>query len=263
MRRVREAELSQNLSRSTGRVANRCCYLVIATLHSNLPSAKEVLGCYGVGPTLERVQELHFWERGDHVLYRDVFRQTVRSVVPMTVVSDTADVVALYLRPGTSFCLSADRHGELTKNPDEMDSLKLLTWNGFEQLLLARRGEAHAVILRWSDSEREFVEWYVNLQAPLIRTQAGFDTTDHVLDLVLSPDLTEFHWKDAGELQDMVRRGYFSEAEAASFRSEGESVLMRARTLAPPFGESWERWRPDPDWTIPLLPEDWIEIPTT
>jgi transposase InsO family protein len=24
----------------------------------------------------------------------------------------------------------------------------------------------------------------------------------------------------------------------------------------------WPEWRPDPDWTVPLLPDNWAEVPT-
>ena len=35
-------------------------------------------------------------------------------------------------------------------------------------------------------------------------------------------------------------------------RAEGESVLARA-----PWPTGWEKWRPDPAWELPELPDGW------
>ena len=52
-----------------------------------------------------------------------------------------------------------------------------------------------------------------------------------------------------------VLRGDFSNAEAAAVRAEGERVVT-----ARPWPTGWEEWRPDPEWTLPSLPDDWHTV---
>lgn len=202
----------------------------------------------------------HSWQPGDSVLVRDVYRDRIRAAVPTTVVAHDQHRTVLYLPVGTPFCLPADRDGTLTKDLTRFDHLTRLEWDGYEQLLIAVRDESHACIARWNGKPRRFVDWYVNLQAPLRPSRYGFDTTDHALDLVISADLTSYTWKDEEQLADLVADGYFSATEAAAFYEEGERAIFRARAGAPPFREGWEHWRPDPVWSLPRLPSDWDEL---
>ena len=87
----------------------------------------------------------------------------------------------------------------------------------------------------------------MNLQAPFRRDGTAFDTQDHELDLWITPD-GAWKWKDEEALLDWVRRGRFTEAEAAAIRAEGERVLA-----AWPFPTGWEGWEPDPSWRAPVL----------
>jgi len=64
----------------------------------------------------------------------------------------------------------------------------------------------------------------VNLQAPFERDGGSFRTLDHELDIWIMPD-GSWQWKDVEKLHDWVRRGRFTEEEAAEIRAEGESVL--------------------------------------
>ena len=47
----------------------------------------------------------------------------------------------------------------------------------------------YAVILGF-DERSELFEYYINLEDPLTRSPAGFDTADHLLDVTIPPDLT-------------------------------------------------------------------------
>ena len=49
---------------------------------------------------------------------------------------------------------------------------------------------------------------------------------------------------------------------AAAVRAEGERVVELIERRAPPFGEDWPAWRPDPAWGVPELPEGWATIPS-
>jgi len=105
------------------------------------------------------------------------------------------------------------------------------------------------------DEDWAFQEWYVNLQLPLRRTRFGFDTADNVLDLVIGRDLT-WRWKDEHELEQAVRLGRFSAAEAEAVRLEGERAVVTLEAREWPFDRDWSGWRPDSAWPKPELSAD-------
>ena len=131
-------------------------------------------------------------------------------------------------------------------------------WN--DTLRLVQPGVAHSVLLFWSESESTFEGWYVNLEEPMRRTATGFDYMDQILDIVVSPDLSEWRWKDEDELQQALDAGIVSEETALRIRAEGERVIETMARRDPPFNGDWERWRPDPVWPVPELPAAWDSI---
>jgi len=100
----------------------------------------------------------------------------------------------------------------------------------------------------------------VNLEAPWRRHRLGFDSEDHLLDVVIEPDLSAWKWKDEDELAWAVTDGRYTEADAERFRSEGLRAVDHLMRREPPLDEPWERWRPDPSWPLPTLPEGWDEV---
>jgi predicted RNA-binding protein associated with RNAse of E/G family len=129
-------------------------------------------------------------------------------------------------------------------------------WRDKSVLHLVEPGAAHAVWVMW-DRAAEFLGWYVNLQEPLRRSPVGFDYMDQMLDLVISADLSEWHWKDEDELEQEVVEGLLTLAEADEVKAEGDRVVRMLANRARPFSEGWERWRPDPAWPLPVLIEGW------
>lgn len=97
--------------------------------------------------------------------------------------------------------------------------------------------------------------WYINLEEPWRRTDLGFDSRDHDLDLS-SVDLVAWQWKDEDELTWAVERGQYTRAQADAIRTAGEQALERCRRREPPFDQDWAAWRPDRAWGIPCLPPD-------
>lgn len=188
---------------------------------------------------------------------RDIYDGRIKAAVPMTVVEDSPEYLALYLQPGTPFCLMADADGRLTKDVLAWQGLVELEWQGYEQLSIVRPGEAHAVIACWQGQAREFVHWYINLQSPFTRTPLGIEASDHILDLIISADGQEHEWKDENDFLRAVAAGFFTPAEAAAIHGEAERVITLARRQRPPFGVGWERWKPDPAWQVPSLPQGW------
>jgi len=183
-------------------------------------------------------------------------------VFPVTVVEDGPDLAALYLRPGTPTRRRVLPDG--TPIPRELPYEQRAAlphvmgegaWTTHHALILVRPGDAHDVRLFWSE-RWEFRGWYVNLQAPVRRTALGFDSVDHVVDIVVDPDGL-WSWKDEEEFASAQRIGRFSADEAKAIRREGERVIERIDSRRWPFDGSWIHWRPDPDWPIPDVPDSW------
>ena len=107
-------------------------------------------------------------------------------------------------------------------------------WHTHRALFLQRPGEAHSIGLFWREADGEFWYWYVNLEAPWQRSPVGFDTWDHVLDLVVAPDLSSWQWKDEDEFAWWQEVGIISRAEAETIRGEAERAIDAIeRRLAP------------------------------
>jgi hypothetical protein len=58
-----------------------------------------------------------------------------------------------------------------------------------------------------------------------------------------------------------VRQGVYSAEFAASVRAEAEQVIAVIESCGSPFCDGWERWTPDPTWTLPELPTNWDTAP--
>ena len=122
-------------------------------------------------------------------------------------------------------------------------------------------GEAHSTWAMWEQGTSRLRCWYINLESPIVRTPIGFDTMDHELDLVISPDRKEWRWKDELAFQALVDGGAFSAAEARAIRAEGERVIKQLESGKIPYWVGWEGWRPPPGWKNPSLPPNWdLEI---
>jgi hypothetical protein len=126
-------------------------------------------------------------------------------------------------------------------------------------LFLSHPGDAHSINLIWNE-DWSLLAWYVNLEAPFVRTANTFDTHDHQLDIVIAPDLSSWRWKDENHLALAVRLGVVSPEESESIRAEGAAVIARLDNREPPFCDDWPSWRPDPGWTPPSLPRPWTEL---
>jgi hypothetical protein len=178
----------------------------------------------------------------------------------VTVVRDDPDLTALYWPAGTPEKLPEERVSPQQLLSTEQVRLVDRVWVDTDVLMLATPGAAHAVYAMWEEGRTGFRCWYVDLQEPLRRTPIGFDTMDHLLDIVVSPDRSEWRWKDEDEFEEAVAIGVFSRDEARAIRAEGERVIRLLETGASPVCEGWEHWSPPPEWGIPGLPVGWDRI---
>ena len=197
------------------------------------------------------------WSIGDAAVLRGLGKRCIWWALPVKVAQDTPELVALYWRAGSHARAPAKRpvveDVAVTGEPILVDWL----WKDTDVLMLAVPGEPYCVYAMWEAGTACLRQWYINLQEPLRRTQIGFDTMDHLLDVVISPDWSEWHWKDEDELERAVRLGVFSRMKADQIRRNGERALEVLLSGSPPFGMAWKDWRPPQEWVIPELPENW------
>jgi hypothetical protein len=191
---------------------------------------------------------------------RGVWRQKLWWAAPVTVVRDDPDLIALYWPAGTPEKLPLERVTPQQLLSAEQVDLADRQWVDTDVLMLATPGAAHAVYAMWEQGHTGFKCWYIDLQEPLRRTRLGFDTMDHLLDIVVSPDRSEWRWKDEDEFREAVAIGVLSPEEALAIRAEGERAIRLSQEGAPPFCDGWERWSPPADWGIPELPSEWDTV---
>ena len=200
-----------------------------------------------------------FWKAGDYVVLREIWRGQVRSGRPYTVVEDTPSRLVLYAGAGVRWMRPVGPDGTplrmrgpswtLREEVSTQESLRIIT-----------PGSRHSIILFWTEGFQELLQWYVNLEEPLVRTPIGFDYLDQMLDIVVASDLSEWTWKDEDELEATVARGILSTEEADIIRAEGERVIAALNARRPPFDEPWGQWRPDPSWPAATLPQGWCDL---
>jgi predicted RNA-binding protein associated with RNAse of E/G family len=124
-------------------------------------------------------------------------------------------------------------------------------------LILSCPGDAYSVQLFWTRGGWEFACWYIDLQEPLRRTHLGFDTRDHIVDAVVSPDRSSWRWKDEVEMAWSVEHGRLTPEQAAEIRDEGERAVAHLLADKDGFYSQWLTWVPDPSWPVPHIPPGW------
>ena len=191
---------------------------------------------------------------GDHTILREVWQGKVWSLRPVTVVKDSPDFVALYIEHGTIWRGARTLKGEVLRVPWETWQLSgPLPWIN-HGLRLYPPGAPYSISLTWG-TDWHLLNWYVNVEEPLRRSEMGFDYMDWTLDIVVEPDLSNHRWKDEEELAEAVTRGVYTPEHAIRIREAAGSGLEHLTSRRPPFDERWEDWRPDPAWQMPVLPE--------
>lgn len=176
---------------------------------------------------------------------------------PTVVVQDTPGLIGLYLPTG-----SAGKNVQTRPAPQELldpDKLAIVDhqWSRTNVLIIIVPGDAFSVYVMWQASTRNPMGWYINLQDPIKRTRIGFDTMDHMLDVVVSADMREWNWKDGDELAAAEKAGVYTPDEVRKIRANGEKALDLMMNERRTFYEQWKEWSAPVAWRIPRLSPDW------
>lgn len=207
------------------------------------------------------------WSPGDQILWRYRANGSAHPHIcrPVTVVRDTPGTLAVWMAPGTLCakpCLAdgTPPHEEpLATRYTKPRTTALDRWSGTGVLKLAHGDEPWSVWLFWEPGW-QFKNFYVNLEEPRLRWEGGVDSEDHFLDISVRQD-GSWQWHDEDEFAQAQAVGLMDAGQAERVREAGRAALRTIRAWGPPFSENWEQWRPDPDWPVPSLPDDWDRAP--
>lgn len=200
------------------------------------------------------------WTFGDSITLRGIGFNKLWWAYPAIVVKDIPDLVALYLPAG-----SVGRNTVTRPTAQDVISPNQLMmvdkeWTHTDLLILTIPDEAYSVYVMWETGYVNLDCWYINLQTPLQRSEIGFDTMDQMLDIVVSPDMSRWRWKDEDEFAEAERVGVYTPHESARIRSVGERAVQMLLSERRTFYKGWESWRPPLEWKIPELSTIWNEI---
>jgi hypothetical protein len=193
---------------------------------------------------------------GDPVAIRELWEGRVWYARPATVVVDEPNLTMLLVPPRVVCKEPIGADGTALRLPQDGWDFVDTPRSDRSMLSFAFPDTPYSVILGFDD-QFQLDEYYINLQTPLVRSPAGFDTVEHILDVTIPPDRSTWNWKDEDELAEAVDRGLFTEEDTAWFHYWGERAVEHVLLREPPFDEDWSAWRPDPAWSEPVLPSGW------
>jgi hypothetical protein len=196
-----------------------------------------------------------YFEPGDHILLREVWRGRVWTARAVIVVEDSPQLIALCIVRGSVWKRPFDSAGMPKRIPADDWILRDEFWTADVLRISVPAGRFS--ILPFHTDRGHFRFWYLNIETPLQRTRLGFDYMDQTLDIIISPELSEWRWKDEEELSQAVAQGLYTQDHAADIRDAGEQALACFLGRKPPFDRRWEDWRPPPEWPVPVLPAGW------
>jgi hypothetical protein len=205
-----------------------------------------------------------YWSVGEVVLWQErspVWRVGEPwDVTPVRVVRDDAAGLVVWLAPATPQLMPRLADGASLRSlplPDLYRTPRVqarVAWRGPGSLRIAPTGTPWSVWLFWSD-DGGFSGWYVNLEQPHAREARSTWTCDHELDVWIEPDGTG-QLKDTDGLAAAVDANWFTAAESQLIRARADLAQAQYAQGHWAFDEAWTRWRPDPAWTAPTLPDD-------
>ena len=200
-----------------------------------------------------------YWLAGENSTLRGVGIK-VFWAYPTIVVQDTSELIALYMPAGV---LGKDTAHKPT--PQEILAAEEIViadyqWKRTDVLFLIVPGEAFSTYAMWETGTKNLDCWYVNLQEPIKRTPIGFDTMDHMLDVVIEPDMNKWRWKDGDEFSEAQEAGIYSKEIASKIWQAGEKAVRLITSERRSFYEKWATWQASPEWSLPKLSPLWDKV---
>jgi len=200
-----------------------------------------------------------FWVSGQSATLRGVGNK-VFWAYPTIVVQDLPELIVLYMPAGV-----VGKDADHKPTPAELLTPEKINiadcrWERTDVLFLIVPGDSFSTYLMWKTGTKKINCWYINLQEPIRRTRIGFDTMDHMLDIVIQPDMTEWKWKDDDEFAEAQKVGVYSREKAREIWVEGERAVRLVTTERRSLYEEWRQWESDPEWGIPELSHLWDKI---
>lgn len=206
------------------------------------------------------------WQPGTQILQQDLWGKRLVTSRPVTVVKDTPEYLALYTHPNAPFRSNTINDRYSIPVSQRIDIYMEMLDPCVEQLEERVSGDHHVLTLTPPDSWHsvwlfwtaawKFETWYVNLQAPIRRMSRCILVRDYALDIAVESDMS-WSWKDVDEFEELIDRGFFTESQISSIQVEAGRMIQTIENKGSPFSDGWENWRPDTNWPIPEVPEDW------
>ncbi|MEU3568350.1 DUF402 domain-containing protein [Kitasatospora sp. NPDC036755] len=209
---------------------------------------------------------------GGTAVRRDVARGRVWSATPCAVLADDGATLTLTVRPGTE-TLAPARWTAATRADDDAGRLgciedlatgrwELDHWTWRDTVVLSRfTAGAPFSVHRFLTPDGRPLRWYVNFERPYRRTAIGIDTLDLFLDLVITPDLSAYQWKDEDEYAHARRLGVVDEATHRWMDRARSLALAQLLDRLGPFAPDPAAWTVPPAGPLPTLPTATLSTP--
>ena len=161
-----------------------------------------------------------YWQQGDQIVLREIFRGRIWSGRPYTIVEDTPQRLIIYMGVGVRWMRPVRRNSSAIRGRELHWTLREAVWP-IEALRIVTPGRHHSILLLWTEGFREFLKWYVNLEDPLTHSAVGFVAVRPVMEwFAVWPERgrtvfpraslgkmqgeSAWNWKDEDELEDAV-----------------------------------------------------------
>ena len=197
------------------------------------------------------------WSEGDIIIYRGRWNGFIYWALPVTVVYDSNNLVVLYWPAGTPVKRPKSRVTIQELNFRSHPPISDCFWTDTDILMLCNIGKPYSINRMVSAKSGGLLCWYINLQAPLQRIGIGFETEDHLLDVVFEPDLSSWKLKDEDELSEAVSLGLYNPHKEEEIRKAASDAVTCISSGYSPITEKWMTWTPPSSWAIPKMPENW------
>ena len=212
------------------------------------------------------------FEPGSPIIARELWHGLLWAARPVVVVADDGDQLVHWSPAGSVGCFATSRffpgRDHLPREQRQLVALQTRQWHyrGFPargtKLTFVSNDAWAGVELTWTE-DGTFAHWYVNFQLPLTRTDAGYDTLDLVIDIMVAPDWS-WTWKDEAPFRVAIRDGLFDADVEMAVLEEAARIQRQIESRTGPFDERWLRWTAPQAWAPPVLPEgfaDGIDLP--